>query len=319
MTIPTDPTLWTGRIDGEGPEHARWHQRVSLIDPTDTTSGDVALVGFASQEGVRRNKGRPGAAAGPDALRRALASLPLHTDAAIDDLGTVTLDGEDLEGAQQALGEAVARALRTHRLVVVLGGGHETAFGSYLGWSAAMGEQRVGILNLDAHFDLREAPRASSGTPFLQAARAQAAAGRDFRYAVLGISEAANTAALFDTARALNVPWLLDHDCQPGRSAQIAEFVARFMADLDVVHLTIDLDVLPAAVAPGVSAPAAYGVPVETIVQVCRQVAGSGKLALVDVVELCPPLDQDSRTARTAARLVHEIVHGLAPIPDAAL
>jgi formiminoglutamase len=132
-------------------------------------------------------------------------------------------------------------------------------------------------------------------------ARAEAAAGRDFRYAVVGISEANNTRVLFDTADRLGVRYLLDEDCEAER---VRAFVASFLADIDVLYLTIDLDVLPASVAPGVSAPAGFGVPLPVITAVCRQVAASGKLLHLDIAELNPAFDIDGRTARTAARLL---------------
>ena len=191
---------------------------------------------------------------------------------------------------------------------MVLGGGHETAYASYLGVSASaavQSGQRLGVLNLDAHFDLRDEPVPSSGTPFLQVALAEAAAGRDFRYAVVGISEANNTRALFDTAGRLGVQYLLDEDCE---AARVQAFVAGFLADIDVLYLTIDLDVLPAAVAQGVSAPAAYGVPLPVVSAVCRQVAASGKLLHLDVAELNPGFDIDGRTAKVAARLVDTLL-----------
>jgi formiminoglutamase len=171
--------------------------------------------------------------------------------------------------------------------------------------AAVQGGLRLGVLNLDAHFDLRDEPLPSSGTPFLQMARAEAAAGRSFRYAVVGISEPNNTRVLFDKAEELGVRYLLDEDCSPGR---VQEFVAGFLADIDVLYLTIDLDVLPAAVAPGVSAPAAYGVPLPVISAVCRQVAGSGKLLHLDVAELNPGFDIDGRTAKVAARLINTLL-----------
>ncbi|WP_226346757.1 formimidoylglutamase [Agilicoccus flavus] len=311
---PVDHSIWTGRNDGDDPGHVRWHQRIRMGGAgARDEPGDVALLGFASDEGVRRNAGRPGAAVAPDELRRALAPLPVHTDHVVVDLGTVGLPGggEDvLTDGQREFGAVVAGALDAHRLVVALGGGHETAYASYLGWSASArcADARVGVLNLDAHFDLREADRPTSGTPFLQMARAEAAAGRTLRYGVVGISEAANTRTLFDTADTLGVRYLLDRNCQPRHLDRITAFVDAFVAGVDAVHLSIDLDVLPAAQAPGVSAPAAVGVPVEVILEVCRRVALSGRLALVDIVELCPPRDIDGRTARTAARLVHEMV-----------
>ena len=96
--------------------------------------------------------------------------------------------------------------------------------------------------------------------------------------------------------------------CADAKIACVGRFVAGFLADIDVLYLTIDLDVLPAAVAPGVSAPAAYGVPLPVISAVCRQVAQSGKLLHLDVAELNPALDIDGRTAKTAARLVDTLL-----------
>lgn len=54
------PQLGNGRDDGPGLEHLRWHHAVGSGD-----SGDIAFLGFRSDEGVRRHKGRPGAADGP--------------------------------------------------------------------------------------------------------------------------------------------------------------------------------------------------------------------------------------------------------------
>ncbi len=305
---------WTGRIDGDGPEHARWHQLVRADEPA---GRHIALLGFASDEGVRRNEGRVGAAKGPVALRRALSSMALHGDlgdgtVAIHDVGDVVVDGEDLEGGQDILGERVASALdrEGNALTVVLGGGHETAWGSYLGLAAATYPgQRFGVLNLDAHFDLRDADRPSSGTPFLQMARAREAAGLPFCYGVVGISEHSNTRALFERADSLGVDYLLDVDCSAER---VTDFVANFAAGLDVLYLTVDLDVLPASVAPGVSAPAALGLDPCLVVAAVRAAAGTGKLRLMDVVELNPRLDVDDRTARIGARLVADAVAAVA-------
>ena len=310
-SVDVTPRPWTGRFDGDGPEHRRWWQAVSPFDPAAAagpSARPAVLLGFASDEGVRRNKGRTGAAAAPAAIRAALGPLAYHLDRPVSDAGDVVVAGEALEAGQERLGSLVAALLDSGHLTVVLGGGHETAYASYLGASASAavrGGQRLGVLNLDAHFDLRDEAVPSSGTPFLQMARAEADAGRDFRYAVVGISEPNNTRALFATAAELNVRYLLDEDCEAGR---VREFVAAFLADIDVLYLTIDLDVLPAAVAPGVSAPAAYGVALPVITAVCRQVAQSGKLLHLDVAELNPAFDIDGRTAKTAARLLDTLL-----------
>jgi formiminoglutamase len=306
---------WSGRHDGDGPEHRRWHQAAAGISDTDEakTAGhaDLSLLGFRSDEGVRRNQGRTGARHAPEAIRRALAPLALHTDLTIHDAGDVDVKGRALEAGQETLGQKIAGLLTPGRLVMVLGGGHETAYASYLGLarSGLLEGKRLGILNLDAHFDLRQDAQPSSGTPFLQIAEAETAAGRPFRYAVAGISEPNNTDALFATAHRLGVECLTDEQCQD--AAEVTGFVARFIDSVDLLYLTVDLDVLPASTAPGVSAPAAFGVPFPVIAGACRQAAASGKLALVDVVELNPEFDEDGATARCAARLLTTIAHSV--------
>ncbi|UZX01696.1 formimidoylglutamase [Arthrobacter sp. CDRTa11] len=320
LTADVPPRPWSGRFDGDGGEHRRWWQAVSPLAPGEpfpaTPSSPQAggperpavLLGFASDEGVRRNKGRPGAALAPAAIRGALGPLAFHLDRTVSDAGDMEVRNGALEAGQARAGLAIAAMLDAGRLTVVLGGGHETAFASYLGLAgseAVRGGQRLGILNLDAHFDLRDEPVPSSGTPFLQMAEAEAAAGREFRYAVVGISEPNNTRALFGTAKRLGVQYLLDEECT---EARVQAFVAEFLERVDVLYLTIDLDVLPASVAPGVSAPAAYGVPLAVISAVCRQVAASGKLLHLDVAELNPEFDIDSRTAKVAARLVNTLL-----------
>lgn len=325
ITVDVPPQPWTGRFDGEGAEHRRWWQAVTPYAPRTLPAAASAahpvrhrprpavILGFGSDEGVRRNKGRVGAAAAPAAIRAALGPLAFHLNREVHDTGDVTVagpsvKGQSLEAGQARAGLAITRLLDAGKLPVVLGGGHETAFASYLGVAGSLAVReglRVGVLNLDAHFDLRDEPVPSSGTPFLQMARAEAAAGRELKYAVVGISEPNNTRALFRTAEDLGVDYLLDEDCSAEASRA---FVAAFLAQVDALYLTIDLDVLPASVAPGVSAPAAYGVPLPVISAVCRQVAASGKLLHLDVAELNPEYDVDGRTAKVAARLLNTLL-----------
>jgi len=324
-TVDVLPQPWTGRFDGDGGEHRRWWQAVSPLaagEPYPTAPAGpysagaqsaeaqrpAAILGFASDEGVRRNKGRTGAAMAPAAIRDALGPLAFHLDRPVADAGDVVVSDGALEAGQDRAGHAITAMIDAGRLTVVLGGGHETAYASYLGVAgsdAVRSGRRLGVLNLDAHFDLRDEALPSSGTPFLQMARAEAAAGRDFRYAVVGISEPNNTRALFGTADRLGVTYLLDEDCTGER---VQAFVGQFLESVDVLYLTIDLDVLPAAVAPGVSAPAAYGVPFPVISALCRQVVASGKLLHLDVAELNPAFDIDGRTAKVAARLVDTLL-----------
>lgn len=311
--ISTAPlSVWQGRIDlSEGQAARRWHQWVQPW-AADQAAG-IALLGLACDEGVKRNQGRTGARQGPAAIRAALANLAWHGTCALYDAGDVTCLDEDLEGAQQAYAERLEQLLEQGHLPLGLGGGHEIAFASFLGLAEHLRRRqpcpRIGILNFDAHFDLRHAAHSSSGTPFRQIAEYCRQAGMPFDYCCLGVSELSNTQALFDQARALDVRYLLDRQMQGWNLPAIEDCLDRFLDGIDVLYMTLCLDVLPASQAPGVSAPSAHGVDVQVVEHLVRRARASGKLRLADVAELNPGLDQDQRTARVAARLLASLIH----------
>ena len=314
MSQTTDMTLWRGRTDPEeGELGRRWHEAIR----SPSQGGGIALLGFACDAGVARNQGRVGARSGPAAIRAALAGLPASHSLAAFDAGDVaprsSPDDDGLENAQERLSASLAELLELCALPIVLGGGHEVAYGSFGGLARHLRNRmpgavpRIGIVNLDAHFDLRLGERASSGTPFRQIAEDCTASGWPFHYCCLGVSEFANTAALFARAEALGVVWRRDCDMDLLQRDATLTQLAAFLSGIDHVYLTVDLDVLPASVAPGVSAPAARGVSLEIIEPLIDLVVTSGKLRLMDVAEMNPLLDIDFRTARTAARLVARV------------
>jgi formiminoglutamase len=303
--------LWKGRVDAvDGESGLRWHQ---VVRPWRAgAKPGVTLLGFASDDGVRRNQGRVGSASGPRALRLALANLPVHRSFALHDAGDVACVDGALEAAQESHAAQAARLLDEDQLAFGLGGGHEIAWASYL----ALVRSRVmrgpprkfGVLNFDAHFDLRLDTQSTSGTPFLQMLDHAAANGLNVEYRCLGVSEVSNTRALFERARARGVVWCRDDELTlVALEERIGELRA-WLLGIDHLYLTVCLDVLPASVAPGVSAPSARGVPLEVLEPLLAIAAGSGKLRLADIAELCPIHDIDQRTARTAARLVWKIV-----------
>ncbi|WP_417546385.1 formimidoylglutamase [Marinobacter sp.] len=307
MSTEMDRTVWQGRIDPEA-NSDRWHQRIEPL--TVKAIPGCALIGFASDAGVARNRGRIGAAEGPTAIRKALAPLAWHRQNPAYDAGNVSCDGDALEAAQQALAERLVPLLDAGHLPIVLGGGHEVAYASWCGLASHLAREescpRVGIINLDAHFDLRDhAHVRSSGTPFSQIAEDCQTRGWPFRYACLGVSRGANTQALYQRAETLNVMVREDRDMHTAALPELQRDVKAFMAQCDYLYLTIDLDVLPAAEAPGVSAPAARGVSLALLEPLIETVRDSDKLKLADLAELNPTFDIDQRTAKVAARLVH--------------
>lgn len=316
---PTTPGSWQGRNDGTEPDLQRWHQ---LVQPTDLSqhplpalpSGKkgIAFLGFACDEGVRRNGGRTGAVAGPEALRKACSSFPVHFEGhVLADAGNIVCDGRQLEMAQEALSATVAHILKAGYLPVVLGGGHEVAYGHERGISRHFGKETVGIINFDAHFDLREpgAEGPSSGTGFWQIAEDRKQEGRPFHYLALGIQQNSNTPRLFETAATLGADYLPASLFQQKYHDQLVGAIRSFIQRNDRIYLTTCLDVFAAPYAPGVSATAYNGLVPDALFLDCfRTVLRTGKLAGADFAELNPSLDQDNRTAKLAASLVFETV-----------
>jgi len=287
---------------------------VRPLDSEASAGAGAALLGFASDEGVRRNFGRVGAARGPEVIRSFLGRLPVHRPVVLYDAGDVACRDGDLTAAQERLAGKAASLLDQGLRPVILGGGHEIAFGSFLGLADHLGERfaatRVLVINLDAHFDLRQASAPNSGTPFRQIAELCEARGGAFNYLCIGISELSNTTALFERADRLGVEYWLDEQIRKTDPATLRRALANRLEAVDRVYLTIDLDTLPASVAPGVSAPAACGISLEAVEDVIDEVLASGKLALADIAEFNPDLDRDDHTARVAARLAYRLAFG---------
>ncbi|WP_343563984.1 formimidoylglutamase [Kiloniella sp. b19] len=310
---------WTGRQDPEDGDLAkRWHQ---IITQTPVEGTVASLIGFACDLGVERNKGRVGAAKGPEAIRKALCNLAWHDESGtVCDSGDIPVDRArqtSLEAAQKALGDRISTMLSQTPRVIVLGGGHETAAGSVRGLLEHLRtepESRIGIINLDAHFDLRKpgVEGISSGTPFYQAREMLQEKGQDLRYLCLGISETGNTKALFKRCEDWGFRYLPDHAVRPHLLDSVFAEIDSFLQDCDYLYLTLDLDVLPHWQMPAVSAPSAHGVPLEVLEDIIRYLGTRDvKWLLSDLVEFNPEYDTDNRGARVAARLCHTILQAM--------
>ena len=318
MSWQVDMSAWQGRVDSEEAVAAlRWHQVVAQLDEQ-SEPGAKVLLGFACDEGVKRNKGRPGAVDGPEAIRRSLANLSFQGDQSVYDAGNIGCIDGNLEAAQISLANTVSNLLGRDLNVTVLGGGHEIAWGSYQGIVQYLNTindetSKVGIINFDAHLDLRNpAHGCSSGTLFRQIAEWCEQEEKAFRYHVIGLNPTANTTALIEYAKSKNVTWVEDVDTHLVNLDKICAGLRDFMADLDYLYLTICLDVFTAAIAPGVSAAASVGISSELVIRLLREILSLSAelevpILLSDVAELNPQVDIDQRTARLAARLVWEL------------
>ncbi|HCI77184.1 MULTISPECIES: formimidoylglutamase [unclassified Psychrobacter] len=322
-----DMMLWTGRAEPFETARARyWYQ---LAKPYEDQN--IGLIGFACDQGVRRNQGRVGARAAPPLIRRAFATLPViaplqtcydnQLATLLGDAGDIYCHDDDdfaahtLEQAQLKYADKVSAIVKQGGLPIGLGGGHAIAYGSFLGlWQAlentseANATPTIGIINFDAHLDIRQSDVATSGTPFRQIAEHLDAHGQPFHYCCIGVSRFSNTAALFDRAEQLDVHIISDEDCHYQPWQILADQVINFINQVDVVYLTIDMDCLPSSVVPGVSAPAAFGIELGFVERMVKTIMASGKVKMADIAEINPTFDIDGRSCKVAARLLATII-----------
>ncbi|ARK32347.1 formimidoylglutamase [Halalkalibacter krulwichiae] len=311
MYVKPTQDYWHGRIDDPTDRRSfRFHQMIKLanldqlIEKGKTDRKAFAFLGFQCDEGVRRNKGRTGAKQGPIAIRKALSSLPWHFDEQTDvfDVGDVVCEKKEMEQAQAELGDAVHTLLRNNVQPMILGGGHETLYGHYLGVRKTLGPSaKLGIINIDAHFDMRSYDvETSSGTMFKQILDHDDKCG----YFCVGIQKLGNTALLFDLADEHHVQYVYDEEVNDNEITTTFKKLDAFIDRYDQILLTLCTDSINSAFAPGVSAPTPFGLEPKTVRQLLRHIQSHEKTKSFDLCEVNPSLDEHNKTAKLAAQFI---------------
>ena len=299
--------IWQGRLDGEELLFHRLFQRVKEGQNYDTIStNDFVMHGFAVDEGVRRNKGRLGAKDAPDVIRKNMSNFPvIFPDFSLLDFGNITCENGDLETAQNSLAKNVSKVLLKGGKSLVLGGGHEVTYAHYLGVKTAFPEQKIGIINIDAHFDNRQPEKGvgpSSGTGFWQIAQEG-----PINSLHIGIQRNSNTLKLFDTAHQYGMKYILADELFFENLPSIYQRIDDLLDSVDYAYLTICMDTFNASIAPGVSASAYNGIFADAaFMHLYRHILKNNKVVALDAAEVNPSFDIQDRTARLAACLLNE-------------
>ncbi|MGM0587449.1 MAG: formimidoylglutamase [Bacteroidota bacterium] len=301
-------------IEIQDPQTETNDPRIGRLVGRALSEGDTpraVIVGFSSDMGVQRNGGRPGASEAPNAIRKRLWKLTPHASYVEQmtsfvehtrDLGNVEITG-DVADDQQRLAEVIAPYIKKDIPVIILGGGHETAYGHYRGY--VMADRPTAILNIDAHTDVRplKEGKPHSGSPFYQALEEQK---HCLRYVVAGIQPSSVSEA--------HLQYIKDHGGQYFlRDATNLSTIKYVLEDLknEPLMLTLDMDAVDQAYAPGVSAPATNGISSEEWLKYAFRIAQQTNINSFDLVEVNPALDRDEQTVRLAAHTIWEILLGL--------
>ena len=300
----------TGRIDSEDGELGlRIHQVISDYDKFESSSVQPkVLLGFCSEEGVERNKGRIGAKNSPELIRKSLANLPLHfseTDF-IFDAGNISCDDKNLESAREEQINQVDKIIQQNHFPIIIGGGHETALGDFL--ALAKSYKNIGIINLDAHFDLRTPNlQSTSGTPFYEMSKYSEKHEMNFNYIPIGIQELGNTKALFNRAENLGVHFIMADEVHFNLN-KVLDDLKTIVQPFDALYVSLDMDVFDAAYAPGVSATTINGLTPFQVKYILKVLMNSNKVKIVDLVEYNSLFDVDNSTAKLSAQMIYEVL-----------
>jgi formiminoglutamase len=169
----------------------------------------------------------------------------------------------------------------------------------------AFPEQKIGIINIDAHFDNRQPENgvgASSGTGFWQIAQEG-----EINSLHIGIQRNSNTLKLFDTAHQYKMKYILADELFFENLPSVYQRINDLLDSVDYLYLTVCMDVFNASIAPGVSASAYNGIFADAaFMHFYRHILKSDKLLALDVAEVNPSYDIQDRTARLASTLINE-------------
>ncbi|WP_434531116.1 formimidoylglutamase [Haloarcula sp. NS06] len=303
MTDLTDPSPWTG--PSGDPNDEQFGDIVETATLATADEYDAVLVGEPYDGAVI---GRPGARAGPSALCRELSGTkthhiergPVH---AVADLGDIEIPAGDVEQVQRAVRSVTDRVHATSAVPVFLGGDNSLTFPNAAPLVAA---DTVGAISFDAHLDCRAVQdEPTSGTPYRQLHDA----GLD-TLAVVGARHFETSTAYHDYLAEQDGTVLSPESVASDPLGAVDDALAA-LGDVDAVYVSLDLDVLDAAAAPGVSAPTPGGISTRELFRMLGRVASDDRIAGFEVVECAPPLDAGNRTARAGARAIAHFLSGL--------
>ena len=261
--------------------------------------------------------GRKGAAAGPAAIREAMAGFSNYNveldvgleDARVFDLGDVVVDKTDVKKAHSQIEAEVTGELRKDSMLVILGGDNSVSLPALKATFRKFG--RLGLIVIDSHLDLRGeiGGKPTSGSSYGLAIDEGLVDPRSM--VENGAHGYLNSRGYVEKARKLGITLVnVEEVGRRGPRAVALESYALASKEADAVYVSFDLDAVDLAQVPGVSAPSAGGMWARNAFTMMYELAKMEKVRCADIVELAPPLDASGASSRVAAASLVYLVAG---------
>ena len=210
--------------------------------------------------------------------------------------------------------QRVAQVAERGIVPVVLGGDHSITWPAATAVADVHGHGNVGIVHFDAHADtadIIEGNLASHGTPMRRLIESGAVPGTHFvQVGLRGYWPPQDT---FEWMLEQGMTWhTMQEIWDRGFKAVMDDAVAEALAAASKLYVSVDIDVLDPAFAPGTGTPEPGGIPSADLLRMVRRLCHDHDVAGVDVVEVSPPYDVSDLTVNAAHRVVFEALAGMA-------
>ena len=297
-------------------------QRPFLTEPSelDSWKPEVAVVGAPFDISTTN---RPGARFGPRAIRtQAYEPGTYHLDLGIEifewlevvDFGDAYCPHGQTEKSHANIKERVSEIARRGIVPIVLGGDHSITWPSATAVADAYGRGSVGLIHFDAHADTAEncdGNLASHGTPMRRLIESGAIPGTHF--VQVGLRGYWPPKDVFDWMGAQGMRWFTMQDIwERGFRAVMDDAIGQALGMADHLYISIDIDSLDPAHAPGTGTPEPGGIVSADLLRMVRQLCLDHHVVGIDIVEVAPAYDVSELTVNMAHRLAFECLGGLA-------
>ena len=224
----------------------------------------------------------------------------------VADRGDVEVAGLSIEEATGPIREAVAASAEAHALTLLVGGNNAVTRPAVLGLGGDLAE--VGLITLDAHFDMRDTSEGlSNGNP-VRALIEDGLPGANI--AQVGLASFANSAAMHADAIAAGNLVVTMGDVRREGIERSIERALEHVVHCDALVIDCDIDVIDRAQLPGAPGARPGGMAAADFFAAVRRLAADPRVRVIDLTEWDPSLDATDLSALTAGRWVAECLAG---------
>lgn len=279
---------------------------------------DAGIVGIPFDRGVFLSGGRPGASKAPDAIRAEIKryGTAYNIEYAanlkkirVADCGNIRIISNDSSAVHRRITEAIKYVLGDIGTVITLGGGNDVSYATIKGL-AEIHHARIGGANIDAHFDVRPvvSGRLTSGTPYRRLLEDGLMDGSKFFE--IGTQGHINARSHYQWLKNRRAHIIFLNELRRAGVEKIWKSFQKMIQGCSAAFVSIDIDSVAQAFAPGSSAPNPDGLFPQDILRLAYLSGETPHIRLFEIMEVNPKYDADNRTSRLAANIISEFLAG---------